>query len=35
MYGKNWKDGKTEEEIKLHGLHVHEGHKKRTKEQKQ
>lgn len=34
MYGRDWRAGKSEEEIRLHGEHVSEGHRKRTAEQK-
>lgn len=34
MYGKDWRDGKSQEELDLHRQRIHEGHKKRTPEQK-
>lgn len=34
MYGKDWREGKTEEEIKQHNLNIHLSHMKRTPEQK-
>lgn len=33
MYGRSWKENKTEEEIQQHGINVSNGHSKRTKEQ--
>lgn len=34
MYGKDWREGKTEEELKQHSFKIHMSHMKRTPEQK-